>query len=77
MTQPSTTSKVTPITAGELVPGDVVVTITGERLFAAFDVDHDPGTGRTTVWTAISDQEQRSQPRDLTRESASTLHVLR
>ena len=74
--QPAPTKQVTQVTALELVPGDVVVTITGERLYAAFDVDHDPGTKRTSIWTALRDQDA-GVPNYLTRESASVLFVLR
>lgn len=44
------------ITASQLHPGDIVLTPTGERWFAAFDVDHTRG-GTVRTWTAQRDQD--------------------
>ena len=63
-------------TVGTLAMGDVVVTITGDRRYAAFDVDHNLADGRTSIWTALRDQEA-GQPRHLTLESATTIYVIR
>ena len=55
MTTSQTTTR-QPITASQLLPGDVVLTGTGARWFAAFDVDHSRG-GDVRVWTSVADQD--------------------
>lgn len=59
------------ITAADLVPGTVVTDETGARLYAAFDVTID--SEEVTIWTAVSDQEDRDQPRQFTIPATTSL----
>jgi hypothetical protein len=43
------------ITCDQLRPGDIVLTATGDRWYAAFDVE-DRRNGYVQVWTTTSDQ---------------------
>lgn len=71
MTQPTTRT----IKAHELLPGDVVVNeTTGERMYAAFDVDQ--GAEVTSIWTALRDQEA-GQPDHLTLDRDRDVTILR
>lgn len=49
------------IDAAELRRGDVILDHSGERLFAAFDLEHQGDA--VTIWTAIPDQEAGQPPR--------------
>lgn len=51
----------TAITAAALIPGDIVLTRTGDRDYAAFDVD--VRGDRVTVWTATTDQAKGIAPK--------------
>lgn len=68
----------TEITANQLRPGDIALTTTGARWFAAFDVSTPagPGDGDVRVWTAQRDQDNGTAP-VIDLNPTATLHVER